>query len=292
MLTRGGEHLHHRLRQHAIARNSDRAVAKMRRQRPEAVRRQRAQRFRRSVFQPQVMRRRHAACQRLAAFFIRQAVGALHDAFMKQPRRQRRSKQRQHAAAAGRFAKKGDIAPIAAEGGNIALYPLQRGDLIQQGEIIDRLAGRRFRIQRRVRKKTKMAEPIVDGDHHHAARGQRFAVIGTERTRADSKAAAMYPDHHRQRARRLNFRRPDIQIEAVFTELAGITAARQHTIFAILPAGVAPLRRIAHLFPRRRRAWRAPAQRPRWRRRIGNTLEHKNTVINRAAQCTLSRENS
>ena len=71
----------------------------------------------------------------LRAGAARDSVGALHDAALEQAACLRRSEQGEHALAAGGLAEDRHVAGIAAEGGDVVAYPLQRGDLVEQAEI-------------------------------------------------------------------------------------------------------------------------------------------------------------
>lgn len=90
-------------------------------------------------------------------------------------------------------------------------------------------------LQRGMGKKAEMTEAVVDCHDNHAARGQRFTVIGRQATRAHGKPAAVQPHHNRKRPATVNGR-PNVQIEAIFREGARIAPAQLLTILAALPA--------------------------------------------------------
>ena len=152
---------------------------------------------------------------------------------MEQPFRQRRGQQRQHAAGASGLTKQGHVMRIAPKRGDILPHPFKRGNLIKQSKIMHYPLF--FPLQRGMGEKAEMAETVVNRDHNHAARGQRFAVIRWQATGTNRKPAPVQPDHHRKRSRAVDGG-PDIQIETVFRELAGIAPAQLLTIFAALPA--------------------------------------------------------
>ena len=121
--------------------------------------------------------------------------------------------QREHAARPGRFAKQGNVGGVAAKGVNIILHPLQRGDLVKEGEIIDPFAV--FPFQRRMGEEPQMPQPIVDGHHHHVAGRQRFAIVRRQAAGANGKPAAVQPDHNRQRLS-TSGGCPDVKVETIF----------------------------------------------------------------------------
>ena len=114
--------------------------------------------------------------QRLLSRRVLQGVPALHNRLMEQSFCKRGGQQREHAARARGFAKQGHISGIAAKPGDVIPLLFERGDLIQQGKIMHHAIFLAF--QRGMGKKAKMTETVVDRHHNHAARGQRFAVIG------------------------------------------------------------------------------------------------------------------
>jgi len=72
---------------------------------------------------------------------------------------------------------------------------LQRGDLIQEGEVAG-AAAVGFLGQVGIGEESENTQPVVDGHQHHAFLGQRFAVRSGRRARAAVIAAGMNPDHH------------------------------------------------------------------------------------------------
>ena len=87
---------------------------------------------------------------------------------------------------------------IAAEDGDVALDPLQRGDEIEQAVVA---GGADFGFLREfgMREKAERVEAMVERDDDDALRGEAAAVVARLRSRADDEAAAVDPDHHRQR---------------------------------------------------------------------------------------------
>ena len=65
---------------------------------------------------------------------------------------------------------------IAAEGRDIGLHPLQRGEVVHHAVVGERLA-RLLGGQRRVGEEAEAAQAVVDGDQHHAALGEVGAVV-------------------------------------------------------------------------------------------------------------------
>ena len=172
-----------------------------------------------------------------------------------------------HARGAGRLAEDRDIVGIAAEGGDVALHPLQAGDLVEQA-VVARGMLRQFGGERGMGEEAQHADAIVDRHHDHAALGQPRAVEGRTRGRAYLEAAAVDPHHDRQRALGVD-RRPDVQGEAILAHrqiAAGIFEVDRLGRGAGLQALRAELRGGAHALPRRHRLRRLPAQvAERWR---------------------------
>ncbi len=95
------------------------------------------------------------------------------------------------------FAGDRDLVGIAAESGNVALDPLQRGDKVEKAVGAGRMM-LGFGGELGMREKAQRIEPMVDGDDDDAARGETRAVIAGLGAGADDEAAAMNPDHHRR----------------------------------------------------------------------------------------------
>ncbi len=195
---------------------------------------------------------------------------------MEQPFRFRRGHQRQHAARPGGFAKQRNVGGVAAEGVNILLDPLQGGDLVEQREVIQTLA--RLFLQCRMGEKAKMAQSVVDRHHHHVAAGQRQAIVRRQAAGADGKPAAVQPNHHRQRLRCAGGG-PDVEIETVFAEAAGIPAAKFAAVVNVLPAGGGKGVGLTHAMPAGGRLRRAPAQRPHGRRGVRNAAPDMDPLL-------------
>ena len=106
---------------------------------------------------------------------------------------------------------------IAAEDGDVALDPLQRGDEIEQA-VIAGGADAGFLREFGMREKAERVEAMVERDHDDAARGELRAVVARLRSRADREPAAVNPDHHRQRRVARLRRRPDVEIEAILAD--------------------------------------------------------------------------
>ena len=214
----------------------------------------------------------------LLARGVGQRVPALHNGFMEQSSRKRRSHQRQHAARTGRLAKYGDVLRIAAERGNVIAHPFQGLDLIEQRKVMHHAFF--FPLKRRMGKKAEVSETVINCHHHRAALRQRPAVIRRQTASAECKSSAVQPDHHRKRIGAYDWR-PDVKVQAVFRELARIAAAQLLTAFAALPAGGGERRRRTHAIPACRGAWGAPAPRANRRCRIRNATPHMGIAFSR-----------
>ena len=86
---------------------------------------------------------------------------------------------------------------VAAEGGDVALHPLQRRDLIEQTVVAgDALGG--FLRQRRMGQEPQRPQPVVDGHDHDTLARQVRSVVDGHRARPGRETAAVDPDHDRQ----------------------------------------------------------------------------------------------
>src|SRR3546814_12304472 len=96
---------------------------------------------------------------------------------------------------------------IAAEGRDIALHPLQRGDQVELPIVATvgkaRIEPREIEIAERV-------EPVVDGDHDDiAARGELCAIVDRIGDAAGRVSAAVEIDQDGELGRLLHTRRPE-----------------------------------------------------------------------------------
>ena len=189
----------------------------------------------------------------------------LQDRALEQAARQPRDHVRHDRTAAGRFAEERHLLRIAAEQRDVALDPLQRGELIQIAIVAARIAGR-FPGQRRMGKEAEAAHAVIHADDDDALGGQR--VGGILRRVSVHQRAAMDPDHHRQGRVRCRGRPPDVQRQAVL-RLGQIVG---------LHAGGAERSRIEHRRPGLDRLRHPPAQFSDRRRGIGNALEADDAV--------------
>ena len=89
--------------------------------------------------------------------------------------------QQQRIERAGRVAGDSDVAGVAAEGGDVRLYPFQRGELVQQ-RIVARRVVRAFFPQRVETQEAPNAQPVLhlDQDDAFAVQGgfQRSSPVG------------------------------------------------------------------------------------------------------------------
>lgn len=139
-------------------------------------------------------------------------------------------------------------------------------------------------------KKAEVSETVIDRHHHRAALRQRPAVIRRQPASAEGKSSAVQPDHHRKRIGACDWR-PDVKVQAVFRELAGIAATQLLTAFAALPAGGGERRRRTYAIPARGRTRGAPPPLAYGRCRIGNAAPHVSIAFSKTNQCALARFN-
>ena len=121
---------------------------------------------------------------------------------------------------------------IAAERRDIRVDPLERRDHVEQSIVAGRCM-RRFASEFRVGKKAERTEPVIDSHHQHTVPGEFRAIVAGLIAAADPVGPAMHPEHHCPRFFHRPFRRPDVQVEAVFRKIplrrwvAHAIAARQ-----------------------------------------------------------------
>src|SRR5436305_3619492 len=101
---------------------------------------------------------------------------ALGDGAAEQPVGSRHGEQRADAHRSCRLAEDGDIARIAAEGGNVVAHPYEGGDLIEEANIGYAVAEKQEAI---------CANSAVDGHENDAVAGKSAPVIDRPRTRLE-----------------------------------------------------------------------------------------------------------
>ena len=208
----------------------------------------------------------------------------LNDGPGEQITRRRRDHQAGHHGAAGGFPEYGDVVGVAAEGGDIGLYPLQGGDDVHDAIVARRLIGRPFGRQGGVIKEAQPSQAIVERDHHHALTRQVRPVIERGRARAVHQSAAMDPHHHRRRLSRIK-RAPDVQVQAVFAhrQRADAGIALRCGLDTDRPIG----RGVPTAFPPRGRPRRPPPHLCDRRGGVGNVLEGGDVAVRHARQLAL-----
>src|SRR3954468_23651867 len=95
----------------------------------------------------------------------------LGNRLVEQALRGRRNHQVDDGATSGGLAEDGDISGITAEYRDVALDPLQRGDLVHEGIVAERAVGT-FLRQCRVGEKAEAAQAVVDGHDYDTLLGQ------------------------------------------------------------------------------------------------------------------------
>ncbi len=78
---------------------------------------------------------------------------------------------------------------------NVFPHPAERRHLIHQ-RVVARRVMFGFFGQRGMREESKHAQPVIDGDQHHALLRQRLAIVAGRRSRTGLIAAGMNPHHH------------------------------------------------------------------------------------------------
>ena len=137
---------------------------------------------------------------------------------------------------------------------------------------------RRLRSQRRVREEPKRPKTVVRGNHHNAQR-RESRTERRELAIAGAIGTTMKEDDHRQSRPRREFRRPDVEVQAVFTpDRIGQPSRRK------LGARWGELHGFSRAGPGARRLRRLPAQIADRRSRIRNTEERRSTTRAQALQ--------
>ena len=116
------------------------------------------------------------------------------------------------AHAAGALTADGDVLRVAAEGRDVPLDPAGGALLIQETEVGGGVGI--FCGDLRMAEEAEAVQPVADGDHHHAAAGDAFAVKLHLGGVADLQSAAEVPDVHGEVLPPVR-RRPDVEVQAV-----------------------------------------------------------------------------
>src|ERR1700722_4305270 len=119
-----------------------------------------------------------------------------------------------------------------------------------------------------------------------AAGGERAAVEAGGGARAGGPAAAMQPHHDRAQLTRLQFRRVNIEVQAIFAHglQRHIPGVERRWFFGVLRRGIAERIGIADAGPGRYRRRRQKAVRAPRRGGIGNALEADAGAVSYTAQ--------
>ena len=144
------------------------------------------------------------------------------DRAMEQPAGERRGEQQIHRRGAGRQPGEGDVAGVAPECRDVALHPLERGDLVSEPVVAAR-PGRGLGAQRGVGEEPQAPESVVEGDDDEPRRRELRPVVQRDRRAAELERAEVQPDEHGQAVRRTRGR-PDVEVEAVLA--LALVAAR------------------------------------------------------------------
>ena len=178
--------------------------------------------------------------------------------------------QRRHRRRARGLARYRDVVGIAAELRNVALDPLQRGDLIEKTVVARRAMGRLGR-QFGMREEAQRADAVVEIDEDDALFGEVFAAVHRHPAGAEGEAAAVDVDDHRQLCSGLRGpARPHVEVEAILARrllaeiMIDVMASQHLDAFRGLAVGV------IDALPWRDRLRLAPAQVADRRRREGH----------------------
>ncbi len=126
----------------------------------------------------------------------------------------------------------------------------------------------------------KRPEPVIDGDNDDAVPGEVCTVIEFLRSRAEDIAAAMDPEHDRQRPFAPADGSPHVEIEAVFACFGAELHPGEHRQqgHRFLRGGRAEVEAFPHSRPGMRRLRSAPAQLANGRRGIRDSAVELNVV--------------
>jgi hypothetical protein len=214
-------------------------------------------------------------------------AAALHDGALEEALRELRGEQDEHVLAAGRLSEDRDVRRVAAEGRDVGLHPLERGDLVERAEVARGVARVAALAQRRVPEPAERAEAVVERHHDHAMQGGQAAAV-VEARGADGVAAAVDPDHHRQArigGRAAQGGRVDVEREAVLVTDQRARLGRGVAADAAreLRAGGAEGERLAPAGRGQQRLGRAPAQLADRRLGVGDAEPGVAAVLARGA---------
>ena len=130
-------------------------------------------------------------------------------------------------------------------------------------------------------------QAVVDGHHHHVAMGgERAAVEARGCARAGGPAAAMQPHHDRAQLTGCQFRRINIEVQAVFAHglQRHIPGVQRRLFLGVLRRGIAERIGVTDAGPGRHRCGRQKAVRAPGRGGVGNSLEADASTALHAAQ--------
>ena len=112
------------------------------------------------------------------------------------------------------FASDSDLKRIAADGRNVALYPLLRGELIEIA-VVAKLSSLTLPGQFRKCKEAESPKSIVETDEDHPFARERSAIVDVGRRPSLNKPSAMNLDHNRKFAA-VVIGCPDVDVKTVF----------------------------------------------------------------------------
>src|SRR6185437_658739 len=169
----------------------------------------------------------------------------------------------------GRLARDRHCMGVAAEGGDIALHPFKRGNLVHISVIAQQAALALLR-QRRKTKESEPPQPIVETDEDHSLARKLCSVKARKRASTDNPRASIDPHQHRQVLPAV-LRNPDIRIQAIFRGRIGELRRKLHAV-------VAKGSCLADPAPFGRGLRRTPTQLAHRRRRERDTFERSHSA--------------
>ena len=162
------------------------------------------------------------------------------------------------------LAKDGDIRGVATEVGNVALYPLESEDLVEDA-IVATMALRILLCQCGMGHEAKGSSAIFDTDNHHTTQGEVTPQVATIPLRLET--TTMDPYHDGQFLAGRGSWGGNAQIKAILTHHIGRTT-RTCGLWGHRSEFVAQ----SHAFPSLGRLRGAPTQIAHWGSGIGNSL--------------------
>ncbi len=215
---------------------------------------------------------------------------ALRDGAMKQPLRRGHAEERAHLAGATRLPEDRHVVRIAAEVRDVVANPLEACDDVAHAGVAG--VGVLLAAEPREMDEPERVHAVGDADHDDVVTAREIRTVIRDRAGRSARITpAVQPRHDWTSGASRGARRPDVQVQAVFTHRL---AARER-----LPLGnIRGLRlrrtmtereRLAHAGPGRNLERREEASRPRRRRAERHTLERVDAIDEQPANLSRRR---